>query len=207
MNDAAPPRRSRRAAQAELTRQEILRAARTRFASEGYAATSLKDIAADAGVSIQTLYDSVGSKADLVRRLNDLMDVEGDVAGIAAGIGTETDPRALAAVPARITARLLDRCGDIMRACLAGGLADPGLLPLLEEGGRRHRAGAAAIAGRLAALGALRGSVTVEQAATTIAALADFRLAIVLIDDHGMSVAQAERWMVEQTIRALLDDP
>ena len=37
-------------------------AARRHFASKGYAATSLKEIAADAGVSVQTVYDSVGSK-------------------------------------------------------------------------------------------------------------------------------------------------
>jgi AcrR family transcriptional regulator len=198
-------RPTRRAAQAAQTRQEILQAARRRFATEGYAATSLKDIAADAGVSVQTLYDSVGSKADLVRRLNDLIDSEADIFSIIAGVASETDPRALAAVPARVTARLLGRCGDIMRACVAGGLADPGLQPLLEEGARRHRDGAAAIAARLGALGALRKPLTVKQAAVTLAALAEFRLAIVLVDDHGMSVAQVERWITELSIRAVLD--
>jgi AcrR family transcriptional regulator len=197
-------RSTRRAAQAAQTRDEILQAARRRFATDGYAATSLKDIAADAGVSVQTLYDSVGSKADLVRRLNDLIDSEADIFSIIAGVGSETDPDALAAIPARVTARLIDRCGDIMRACVAGGQADPGLQPLLDEGGRRHRDGAAAIAARLAALGHLRKPLTVRQAAVTLAALADFRLAIVLMDDHGLSTAQVERWMTEQSVRAVL---
>jgi hypothetical protein len=134
-------RPSRRAAQAARTRDEILQAARRRFARNGYAATSLKDIAADVGVSVQTLYDSVGSKADLVRGLNDLMVVEADIFPIVSQAQTATDPQAVVAIPARVTARMIDRCGDIMRACLAGGLADPGLLPVLEEGGRRHRAG------------------------------------------------------------------
>jgi AcrR family transcriptional regulator len=204
MRDGGSARPNRRAAQAAQTREVILRAARRQFATAGYAATSLKDIAAEAGVSVQTLYDSVGSKADLVRGLNDLIDSEGNVFEITAGVGTETDPRIVAAVPAKVTAHLLDRCGDIMRACLAGGIADPGLAPLLEEGGRRHRAGATAIAGRLAALGALSDSVTFKQAGLTLAALSDFRLAIVLLDDHGMSIAQAERWMADQAIRAVL---
>lgn len=201
---AAQPPPRRRAVQAEQTRREILHAARGRFARDGYAATSLKDIATDAGVSVQTLYDSVGSKADLVRRLNDLIDSEADVTGIAAGARDETDPRLLAAIPARVTARLLDRCGDIMRACLAGGLTEPGLLPLVEEGGRRHRAGAAAVAGRLASLGALRDGMTVKHAALSLAALSDFRLGIVLLDDHRLSVRQVEQWMAEQSIRAIL---
>lgn len=190
--------------QAEQTRQEILQAARRRFAHDGYAATSLKDIAADAGVSVQTLYDSVGSKSDLVRSLNDLIDQEADLTVIVSNISRESDPRALAAIPARVTARMLDRCGDIMRACLAGGLAEPGLVPLVEEGGRRHREGAAAIAGRLAALKALARGLTAEQAAVSLAALSDFRVGIVLMDDHGMSIDQIEQWMSEQSIKAVL---
>jgi AcrR family transcriptional regulator len=205
MSDETAPRPGRRAVQAEQTRQEILQAARARFARDGYAATSLKDIAADAGVSVQTLYDSVGSKAHLVRSLNDLIDREADLMAIVAEVGTESDPRAMAVIPARVTARLLDRCGDIMRACLAGGLAEPGLVPLVEEGGRRHRDGAAAIAARLAGMKALRRGVTVDQAALSLAALADFRVGIVLMDDHGMSIDQIEQWMGEQCIRAILD--
>lgn len=204
--DQVRARRGRRAVQARQTRQEILQAARHRFARDGYAATSLKDIASDAGVSVQTLYDSVGSKADLVRGLNDLIDEEADVASIAAGIHGETDPRTLAAAPARVTARMLDRCGDILRVCLAGGLTEPGLVPLVDEGSRRHRAGAAAVAGRLGTLGALRHGVTVKQATVSLAALSDFRLGIVLLDDHRLSVQQVERWMTDQAIRAVLDE-
>lgn len=153
---------------------------------------------------MQTLYDSVGSKADLVRSLNDLIDSEADIFPIVAAVPAETDPDALVRIPAKVTARLLDRCGDIMRACLAGGSADPGLALLLDEGGRRHRSGAAAIASRLGALGALRESLTVKQASITLAALSEFRLAIVLMDDHGMSIVQAERWMAETSARSVL---
>lgn len=197
-------RPNRRAVQAQQTREEILQVARRRFAHDGYAATSLKDLAAEVGVSVQTIYDSVGSKADLVRQLNDLMDREADVGSIAAAIGSERDPRALAAIPARITCRMLERSGDIMRACLAGGLTEPGLLPLVEEGGRRHRSGAKEVAGRLAALGALARGVSVAQAATSLAALSDFRLGILLLDDHGMTVSQLERWMTDQAVGAVL---
>ncbi|HMK12380.1 MAG TPA: TetR family transcriptional regulator, partial [Acidimicrobiales bacterium] len=79
---APPP--GRRALQAEQTRQDILQAARQLFAAKGYAATSLKDVAGAAGVSVQTLYDSIGNKAELVRRLNDLIDSETDVGEVAA---------------------------------------------------------------------------------------------------------------------------
>ncbi len=190
--------------QAAQTRADILAAARRRFAVSGYAATNLKDIAADAGVSVQTLYDSVGTKAELVRGLNDLIDGEAKVWEIAASIPSEQDPRVLAAVPARITRRLVERCGDILRAGVAGMQAEPDLVPVVSEGGRRHRAGVAVVAARLGELGALRDQLTPEQAALTIAALSDFRLAIALIDDHALSLDDVELWIADTTVRAVL---
>ena len=52
----------------------------------------MKEIAAEAGVSVQTVYDSVGSKADLVRQLNDLIDTRHHVGEITMTVPTETDP-------------------------------------------------------------------------------------------------------------------
>jgi AcrR family transcriptional regulator len=202
---AKRPPPGRRAVQAEQTRRDILAAARRRFAREGYAATNLKDIAADAGVSVQTVYDSVGKKPDLVRRLNDLIDDEAQVGEIAATLATLVDPHAIARVPARITRRLVDRCGDILRACLAGTATEPGLAGLAEEGGRRHRAGTTAVAQQLADVGALRAALDLDQAATTIATLSDFRVAILLIDDHRMTLDQVEDWIAHTTIRAVIE--
>jgi AcrR family transcriptional regulator len=193
--------------QAEQTRHDILYAARRRFAEQGYAATSLKDIAHDAHVSVQTVYDSVGSKADLVRQLNDLIDGEAQIFEIAMAVPTETDPLVLARVPARITRRLIERCGDILRACLGGMHAEPGLRPVFEEGSRRHRQGAGFVAARLASLGALRDGVTVADAARTVAVLSEFRLAFVLLDDEGLTLDQLEDWITDTIARAVLRVP
>jgi AcrR family transcriptional regulator len=199
-----PAKPGRRALQAEQTRHDILDAARQRFATQGYAATSLKDVAADAGVSVQTLYDSVGSKADLVRRLNDLVDVEANVGEIASAIDAEQDPLVIVRIPARITRRLLERCDDILRAALTGAQAEPELGGVVEEGGRRHRAGATGVAHRLASLDALRPGLNVDDAAATIAALADYRMAFVLIDDHHFELDQVEEWIGDVTARVIL---
>jgi len=53
--------RGRRAG-ASTTREEILRAARERFAAEGYAATSIRRIATDAGVDPSLVHYFFGSK-------------------------------------------------------------------------------------------------------------------------------------------------
>jgi AcrR family transcriptional regulator len=199
-----PPLRGRRALQAEQTRRDIVTAARRLFVAQGYAATTIKDVAREAGVSVQTIYDSVGGKHDLLRRLNDLIDEEADITQIAVPLAGEPDPSAVARIPAKITARLIERSGDILRVVLAGSLAEPDLAALLHEGQRRHRAGADAVARRLAALHALRPDTTPAAAATTIAALADFRLAITLIDEFGLDPTGLEEWIAGTTSRSIL---
>ena len=196
--------RGRRAVQAEQTRVEILEAARRQFAINGYAATSMKDIATEAGVSVQTVYDSVGSKAELVRRLNDLIDVEASVSEIAMTIPGTTDALALARVPAMITRRIVERCGDILRACLDGACAEPDLAPVVDEGGRRHRAGARAVTERLASLDALDAELSTDDATVTIATLSDYRVALMLLDDHGYTLDTVEEWIATTTARAVL---
>jgi AcrR family transcriptional regulator len=196
--------RGRRAIQAEQTRGEILSAARHQFAEKGYAATSLKEIAAEAGVSIQTVYDSVGSKSDLVRRLNDLIDAEAEIGEIAATLPNETDPRRLARIPAVITRRIAERCGDLVRAGLDAARAEPDLIYVVEEGGRRHIAGARFVTERLAALDALDPRLNVDDASVTVAALADVRVALLLIDQHGFEPDQVEQWIADMISRAVL---
>ncbi|HEX6797711.1 MAG TPA: helix-turn-helix domain-containing protein [Ktedonobacterales bacterium] len=64
---AAPGRRLRRTAR----REQILSAATRAFARSGFAATSLDDVAVEAGVSRVILYRHFASKADLYRAVLD----------------------------------------------------------------------------------------------------------------------------------------
>src|SRR3954451_404362 len=83
---------SRRERQAQVTRDEILAAARRLFAERGYTRTSVREIAQAAGVSPQTVYDSVGSKSQLVARLNDVIDAEAGVPALARTVADSEDP-------------------------------------------------------------------------------------------------------------------
>lgn len=62
-----------RAQRQEQTRAELLEAARLRFLSFGYAATSLEDIADDAGFSKGAVYSNFGSKPNLCRDVLELI--------------------------------------------------------------------------------------------------------------------------------------
>src|SRR4051794_194907 len=151
---------SRRERQAQLTRDEILRAARRLFAERGYTRTSVRDIARAAGVSAQTVYDSVGSKSALVVRLNDVIATEAGIRELAIAAAQSTDPVEVVATPARITRSILENCGDIVHALVTGAAAEPDLEAALAEGQRRHVEGAVTIVGLLQRLDALDESLS-----------------------------------------------
>ncbi len=196
--ETQPSLRERRA---QLTRDEILRAARRLFAERGYARTSVRDIAQAAGVSAQTVYDSVGSKQALVARLNDLIDSEAGIGAIARAAATSEDPAEVAATSARVTRSILEHCADIIHALVTGAAAEPELAAAMAEGQRRHRAGAAFVVGRLGELGALAGDP--GEAAESLAAITDVRFALMLEEDYGWSLDRLEEWLAA-TSRALL---
>ena len=60
---------TQRAAQAAATRRAVLDAAREVFVRRGYIGSTVAEIAATAGVAVDTLYATVGSKPVLLREL------------------------------------------------------------------------------------------------------------------------------------------
>ncbi|OMC07372.1 TetR/AcrR family transcriptional regulator [Mycobacterium sp. SP-6446] len=75
-----PPRRydsTRRRQHALQNRGTVLAAARKRFLAQGYAATTIAEIAKDAGVSVETVYKAFATKAGVLKALFDVS-VAGD---------------------------------------------------------------------------------------------------------------------------------
>ncbi|MDT4929174.1 MAG: hypothetical protein QOF92_2041 [Pseudonocardiales bacterium] len=70
MSSEAPSRRydsTRRRQMAARTRAEVLSAASDLFVERGWSGTSIRDVARAAGVSVETVYASVGTKAELLK--------------------------------------------------------------------------------------------------------------------------------------------
>jgi AcrR family transcriptional regulator len=189
---------------AQLTRDEILQAARRLFAERGYAGTSVRDVAAAAGVSPQTVYDSVGSKQELVSSLNDLIDSEAGIAAIVRAAAESDDPREVAATQAHVTRSILENCGDIIHALVTGAAAEPELAAVLAEGHRRHVGGARQVVDWLKRLKALKRGLDPDEAVETMAALSDISLAVVLRDSYGWSLERIESWIAESSRTLLL---
>src|SRR3954451_8052447 len=200
MTDEVPSLRER---QAQLTRAEILKAARGLFAERGYPRTSVRDIAKAAGVSAQTVYDSIGSKQAVVARLNDLIDQEAGIRELALAAQRSTDPREVAATPARVTRSILEHCGDIVHALVTGAPAEPDLATALDDGRRRHVAGTEMTVGLLHKLRALDPALDTQAAVDTLSAVSDVEFALLLRDSYHWSLDRIESWIAD-TSRALL---
>jgi AcrR family transcriptional regulator len=192
---------------AEETRREILRTARRLFADFGYANTSVQQIAEGAGVAVQTVYSSVGSKAALVLALNDLIDEEAGVAQIAAGLMQETDPSQLIARGVHLTRRLNETCGDIIRVLLSAEPADPEVAAAVADGMHRHEQGATAISHRLAEFGALRADLKPEQAAAAFSVMTSPASWRQLTQGAGWTFDEGEAWLATSLAQLLLTAP
>ena len=65
------PVKTRKQFAAEQTQRVIVEAAARLFLERGYLATSIGRIAAESGVAVQTIYNAIGSKRDLLSRVLD----------------------------------------------------------------------------------------------------------------------------------------
>lgn len=63
---------TRRQEQARQTRREILQAAGSLFIERGYGATTMNDVAAEASVSVETVYAAFGTKVNLLKKVWDI---------------------------------------------------------------------------------------------------------------------------------------
>ena len=202
MTDNRP---SRREIAAAATRREIVATARRLFATRGYAATSMQDIADEAGVAVQTIYSSVGAKPALLIALNDLIDEESGIAELAPRIFQTSDPHEMLAGGVHLTRQLNERCGDVIRALLTAEPSDPEAAEAVANGMARHEQGVSAIVGRLAKSGALRDGLTFERARGTMLMMTSAASYRNLTESAGWSFDECERWLTESLSELLLD--
>jgi AcrR family transcriptional regulator len=124
--------------QAERTRGLIAEAARARFLEGGWAGTSVRSVALEAGVSEATVYNVYGSKAGLATSLIDAAELAADVARAV------TDLQQHAGVPVEqlgafvaFDRRLYESGGDVLRVLGEGRRQHPELGAAYDEGRSR----------------------------------------------------------------------
>ncbi|MBB5869837.1 AcrR family transcriptional regulator [Allocatelliglobosispora scoriae] len=202
---------TRRQEQARLTRRAILSAAGKLFVDPGYAATPLTAVAAEAGVSVQTVYAIFGNKRQL---LSDLVDVTiaGDDEAVAlpdrafvVEINALADPVAKLTRYAEHLAEIHARQADMMIALAGAATAEPDAAAIFQKNADDRRRGMTMFAAELASTGRLRADHDVESAADVLWLAMDVINYDWLVRQRGWPVERYRRWYVETVAAALLN--
>jgi AcrR family transcriptional regulator len=196
---------SLRARHAEVTRSAILDAARRLFAQQGYAATAVRPIAEHAGVAVQTLYSTFGSKQGLLLALVDAVRAQAQSQELGDRIVAADDPREMVRLAAQIRRRTLELGGDVVATFREGAAGDPEVAAAYEEAHRRTREGIGRFCARLEAVGALRAGLTHQRAVDQVAAMFSAEIYEELTGHRsGWSPDEYERWLGERLAEILL---
>jgi len=186
-----------------LTRRQILRVARRLFRERGYAGTSVRLLAEQAGVAVQTIYSAFGSKAGVLAGLPDLIDEEAEVHDIVAQRDQTDDPRELLALIARLDRQVWERCGDIIELLQKNTAGEPEIDEAYAESMRRHRFGIEWTVQRIQASGVLRSDLSLQRAADVTEVILSTESWNILVGQRGWSVDEYEVW-VATTLEVLL---
>lgn len=201
-----------REAQARRTRLNVLSAARRLFDETGYGSTSLQQIATAAGVSVQTIYASFGTKPAV---LADLLDVAiaGDDEPVAVNdrdwmrtVFEHPDAQIRLAAYGEAVAGIYERAGDVFAIVRSAAQSDVDLVPLAETTEQRRRAGAESVTRGLEELGALRDGLDAHRAADILWTLNSPEIHQRLVRECGWTSSQYATWLAATMGHALLDD-
>jgi TetR/AcrR family transcriptional regulator, regulator of autoinduction and epiphytic fitness len=190
------------------TRARIVAAASTLFCEHGYLDTTMATIAAGAGVAVQTLYLSFGSKVAILGAAHD-MAVVGDDDLIAvldrewvAAARAEPDGlRALEVVMANVR-RINIRVAPIYGAIQAGA-ADPEVAALLDQIRAQRLSTMRALAEDLATKPGFTPLHSADWAADILYAIASIEFLGLLTMQRQWSIDEYDAWVLELTASEL----
>ena len=202
---------AQRTAQAQHTRQRIVAAATEQFASAGYPATTMRSIAAAAGVSVASIELAFGTKAQLLKTTIDVA-IAGDHDPVAvldrgwatAAQATTTVHDFLTAV-ARILRPAMTRSAGLVLAAYGAAETDPALRQLAKQLATQRAATVAWIIDGIGDRATLRAGLTRRHAIDQVWLLMDPAVYQRLTRYRDWSPADYEKWFTGTITRLLLD--
>lgn len=213
MDARVKPELGRRDRKALANRRRMLDAAEALFTRDGYAATTMKAIADEADMAVQTLYAVFGSKRAILTELVDARVRGDDHAGSLPARGDwqsmerEPDPRRQVELLASIATSIGRRSAAINEVMAAAAGADPEIAALYERQREDRYRDELRLARSLARKRALRQGLSEAQAADVIWAIANTRTYRALVHERGWTPDQYERWLADLLACALLAAP
>ena len=205
---------TRRQEQARENQRRIIDAATTLFADRGYAGTPLTEIAAAAGVAVQTVYAAFGTKVNLLARAIDAS-LAGDDAPVPMAerdpvrrIIAEPDPYRTVEMYAALTAAISARAHGIVLAAWAAAPSDPAVAALVAELDAQRLRGmtdaARSLAAKARVAGCLAEDVTEEDIRDALWVFNSAQLYGLLLRDRGWTPDHYQAWLNRAWTRLLL---
>jgi AcrR family transcriptional regulator len=202
-----------RQAKAAETRRAVLEAALDLFGRHGYAATTVADIAASAGVAVDTVYAAVGRKPALLRAL-----VETAISGTDDAVPAEErdyvvliraadTAREKLAIYAAAVAAIGGRMAPVHRALRQAAVTDPACAELRDQINERRAANMRLFAADLRATGELRSDLSDDDVADVVWSMNAAEFYDLLVVERGWSTERFRAWLFDAWTRVFLEDP
>ena len=203
----------RRREQAAATRRQILEAAQRLFELQGYAATTMAAISAEAGVALKTVYVAFETKSGVLRALwNLLLRGERDDVPVAQqqwyrDVVEEPDPERQLRRNARNSRLVKVRIAAVLEVIRSATPVDADIEALWNRIGTEFHANQGVICRSLHEQEALKPGLDVERATDILWTLNHPNLWQLLVGERGWTPEQYEQWCGDVACSQLLRDP
>jgi AcrR family transcriptional regulator len=203
----ASKRRARAEAERRATRRRVLAAAQRLFVEKGYKATTVADIASEAGVAMQSVYNAGKSKADLLQRVIEVV-VAGDDEDVLltdrpsfAAIAEEPDAIRQVEMIAALVASTQERSAPVQVAFREAAAVDEAVAQNLDAELERRHATIAAVVGMIAED---RLRLSRDEATDTVWAIGSSEVFLLLRGRRGWDADRYRRWLTHTLVDQLL---
>ncbi len=204
----AKPSRAERARQ---TRRRMLDRAKELFIAQGYAATTMEQIAAAAGVAVQTVYYTFKTKGQLLTEVVEVTAAGDDDplppssrAWMREMLASSSAQRVLA-LGVENGAAIYDRVAVLWPAVGAAAAADPSVDVYWRDVLAHRRSGQRGMVARVAELGGLRPGLDVERATDLVVVLVGPDVYRGLVQEARWPLPAYKAWLFTTLLQQLLD--
>ena len=203
-------RSPRREAQARQTRARILAAAARRFLAHGYSGTTMRAVAADAGVALPTVELAFATKAGLLKAVIDVATAGDDeqVAMLdrqwAARAQSTDDPADFIAAFAQQLTASAQRAAGLAAAALEGARADQAIAAVAAQLMSQRQVMAAWLVDGILLRSALGDCTNRSAAIDTVWTLMDPVIFCRLTEDRHWTSSQFQHWFTATVTQLLL---
>ena len=196
--------------QAAATRRQILEAAQRLFERQGYAATTMAAIAAEAGVGGKTVYLAFETKSGVLRALWNFL-LRGDQEDIPIAdrrwyreVLDEPDPERQVRLGAANARAVKERIGGVIEVIHAAAAIDPDIDALWKRIETEFHANQRVIVASIDEKGALRPELDVDRATDILWTLNHPDVWQLLVVQRGWTPGEYERWFADTAVAQLL---